>query len=62
MTHWRWDRPDMFGVVCFLTKIQFTKCTIDLDPLNHMLCIDLIDSRVTPVSVENQYIWSVDYF
>lgn len=52
----------MFGVVCFLTKIQFTKCTIDLDPLNHMLCIDLIDSRVTPVSVENQYIWSVDYF
>lgn len=38
--------PHMFGVVCFLIKIQFTKCTIDLDPLNHMLCIDYLSTVV----------------
>lgn len=34
--------PICLGWFCFLIKIQFTKCTIDLDPLNHMLCIDYL--------------------
>lgn len=51
--------PNMFGVVCFLNQIQFTKCTINLD---HVLYWLPVDSRVNPVSVQHQYILSVDDF
>lgn len=58
-TLWRWDPPNTFVVVCFLNQIQFTNCTIDL---NHVLYESPVDSCLNRVSVQHQYILSVDDF
>lgn len=51
--------PNTFVVVCFLNQIQFTNCTIDL---NHVLYESPVDSCLNRVSVQHQYILSVDDF